>query len=387
MNSPAAGALEGQLSQLRNQRVAKFKDPRWLDRTWRGCAANTEFALRARAGRYLLPAKGARNPRAMVPPSAGELDSRRFLFVTGKGGVGKTTVATAISLAFARRGKRVLLALTGAHEQVSGMLGCAPIGHPLVLVEPNLWASRIDPERAMEEYGALVLRVKTVAKLVFENRYTHGFFRAVPGMLDWAMLGKAWWHTTEEVHGERRYDVVVFDGPSTGHGLDMLRVPKVILDIVPPGVLRRDAASAWALFRDPSRSGIVVVTLPEDMPATEATELATTVREELELPIARLVVNSRSRPLFPPAERARLIADEELSSWALATAGGDRRASGGDRAMGALAAAARRAARDELEERTVERLRRELSLPMTELPFLFGGAGTRAKLAALADVF
>ncbi|MSP25204.1 MAG: anion-transporting ATPase [Myxococcales bacterium] len=321
----------------------------------------------------------------MISVPRGELESRRFVFVTGKGGVGKTTVAMALSIAFSQRNKRVLLALTGAHERVSAVFGCPPIGHAVVPLAPKLWASRIDPERAMEEYGALVLRVKTIAKLVFENRYTHGFFRAVPGLLDWAMLGKAWWHTTELEDGAPRFDVVVFDAPSTGHGLDMLRVPKVILDIVPPGILRRDAELAWEMFRDPKRAGVVLVTLPEEMPATEAMELARAVKDELALPIARVVVNARLKPIFVGAERSRLTADEELSAWALATAGGFSR---GDvtvsPALGTLASAARRAAREELEERIVGELERGLMLPLTELPFLEDGVGSRAAVAALA---
>jgi hypothetical protein len=198
------------------------------------------------------------------------MGARRFLFVTGKGGVGKTTVTAALALALAAQGKRVLVAMCGAHERLSSILGTPPIGHDLQL----LWATKVDPDRAMEEYGELVIKVRAVAGMVFDNKYTQGFFRAVPGLHDWAMLGKAWYHSTEtRDDGSPRFDIVLFDAPSTGHGLDMLRVPKVILDIVPPGVLRRDAEAAWAMFRDPERSGVVVVSLPEDMPTTETLEL------------------------------------------------------------------------------------------------------------------
>src|ERR1700745_2349317 len=105
------------------------------------------------------------------------------------------------------------------------------------------------------------------------------------------MLGKAWWHTTEhEEDGSNRFDVVLLDAPATGHGLDMLRVPKVILDVVPPGLLRRDAGAAWAMFVDPAGSGVVVVTLPEEMPTTETIELCHEIRG-LQLPVLSLVVN------------------------------------------------------------------------------------------------
>lgn len=295
------------------------------------------------------------------------LDDRRFLFVTGKGGVGKTTVCASLALAMAARGKKVLIAMCGAHERLSSILGTPPIGHELVEVAPGVTATNIEAPRAMEEYGAMVIGVKAVAKAVFDNKYTSSFFRAVPGLHDWAMLGKAWFHTTEEVEGSPRFDVVLFDAPSTGHGLDMLRVPKVILDIVPPGVLRRDAERAWALFSDPVRSGVVVVSLAEDMPTTESIELIAALRQELSLPLADVIVNAVLPPLFAGDERAALLARPELLEV------GARYDDAGDRA---LSVAARRAAREGLQAAAVARLQEAVGVEPRLLPFLLEGANT-----------
>ncbi|KYF51048.1 anion-transporting ATPase, partial [Sorangium cellulosum] len=207
------------------------------------------------------------------------LEGRRFLFVTGKGGVGKTTISGALALAFAARGKRVLVAMCNTKERLSAILGTKPIGQEVTHVAERVWAVNISPDKALREYGEMVLKVRAAADLVFDNKYTRTFFRAVPGLFEWAMLGKAWFHTTELLpDGSHRFDVVLLDAPATGHGVDMLRVPKVILDVAPPGILRRDAEAAWAMFRDPARSGVVVVTLPEEMPATETVELVAEVR-------------------------------------------------------------------------------------------------------------
>jgi anion-transporting ArsA/GET3 family ATPase len=324
----------------------------------------------------LHPPRAERN-RAVV---SSDLDARRFVFVTGKGGVGKTTVTAALATALAARGKRVLIAMCGAHERLSAMLETKPIGHDVVSVGSNIWATRIDAQRAMEEYGAMVIRVKAIAKMVFENKYTHGFFRAVPGLHDWAMLGKAWWLTTEEDDGRPRYDVVLFDAPSTGHGLDMLRVPKVILDIVPPGVLRRDAERAWELFHDPRRAGVVVVSLPEDMPVTETIELVTQLKGELDMPLARVVVNARLEPLFDEREREGLVSDSRL--FELARTGSAR-----GPVDTTLAAAARRGAREQIQTRNLARLRRELRVEPLVLPFLLGDAGTPRGIRELASHF
>ena len=202
------------------------------------------------------------------------LADMRFILVTGKGGVGKTTLCAAEALNLADKGKRVLVAMCNAKERLSVMLGSAPIGSTVGQVADNIWAVNMRPDDALEEYGTLVFRSRTLYRALFDNRYVRAFLRAVPGMQEWSMLGKAWWHTTERLpDGSFKYDVVLLDAPATGHGLDMLRVPRVILEVVPPGLLRRDAERAVALLRDPRTTAVVLVTLPEEMPTTETIEL------------------------------------------------------------------------------------------------------------------
>src|SRR5580700_7252252 len=241
------------------------------------------------------------------------LDGKRFVLVTGKGGVGKTTVCAAEALALAAKGKRVLVAMCSAKERLSAMLGVAPIGSDVTPVADNVWAVNMQPEKALEEYGILVLHSRTLYKTLFDNNYVRKFLRAVPGMQEWSMLGKAWWHTTEKLKdGSFKYDVVILDAPATGHGLDMLRVPKVIVDVVPAGLLRRDAERAWALFQDRETCAIVLVTLPEEMPTTETIELSQALGE-MGLSVARVVVNAVLPPLFDRDERTALEALPRLA--------------------------------------------------------------------------
>lgn len=302
--------------------------------------------------------------------AAAALGEHRFLFVTGKGGVGKTTVSGALALALAARGKRVLVAMCNTKERLSAILGTKPIGHDLMPVADNVWAVNISPELALREYGEMVVKLGAIAHLVFENKYTRTFFRATPGLYEWAMLGKAWYHTTERREdGSNRFDVVLLDAPATGHGLDMLRVPKVILDVVPPGVLRRDADAAWAMFRDPAQSGVVVVTLPEEMPTTETIELVRDIRGELDLPVLSLVINGVLEPLFSPEERDALLADPSLLDI-----GAPSRTAGTSES--AVVAGARRAVRERVQAESLARLERALDLPEVRLPFLFDEAST-----------
>lgn len=310
-------------------------------------------------------------PRPSASSStAAELGTRRFLFVTGKGGVGKTTFSAALALALAAQGKRVLVAMPQGKERLSALLGSPPLTSEIAQVGNNLWAVNLAPERALYEYGEMILKVKALAKAVFDNKYTRTFFRATPGLYEWAMLGKAWFHTTEKLDdGSNRFDVVIFDAHATGHGVDMLRVPKVILDAVPPGILRRDAEAAWAMFRDPVQSGVIVVTLPEEMPTTETVELVGNIRSELELPVLKLVVNGVLTPLFSEGERDELVRDGALLAInaPLATAG---------TRDSAIVAGARRSVRERVQAESLARLDRELDLAGLQLPFLFDEAGT-----------
>ena len=298
------------------------------------------------------------------------LEDKRFVIVTGKGGVGKTTVCAAEALALAAKGKRVLVAMCNAKERLSAMLGSDLIGSAVMEVAPNVWAVNMDPEVALEEYGAMMLKSRALYKLLFDNKYVRTFFRAVPGMQEWAMLGKAWWHTTEkDEDGRDRFDVVILDAPATGHGLDMLRVPKVIVDVVPPGLLRRDAERAWTMFQDPATCAVVLVTLPEEMPTTETIELAHALKTELKLPIGKIVVNAVLPPLFSREERVALEAFHghgETPGDAALWAGRDR------------------ATRERVQAESLARLAKELPISPSFLPLIFDDAANPASIRELA---
>ena len=298
---------------------------------------------------------------------------RRFLFITGKGGVGKTTVTAALANALAARGLRVLVTVCGAKERLSTLLGAPPLSPAITQLRPGIWGVRLVSEVALREYGAMKLKNRVLVDAIFDSKYVSGFLSGTPGLKEWSLLGKAWYHATEEEPGGRpRFDVVLFDAPATGHGLDMLRVPKVIVDIAPPGVLRSDAERAWEMFRDPARSGVVVVTLPEEMPTNETIELCSALGTELTLPIAELVVNAHLAPLFPVAERDQLSALEANEASTPASE--------------VLASGARRALRERIQDECLKRLA-ALGAPLRTLEFLPAGAATPAAIAQLGSSF
>jgi Mrp family chromosome partitioning ATPase len=288
-----------------------------------------------------------------MPPS---LFQRRFLILSGKGGVGRTTVAAALARAAVHAGKRVLVAQMDSPERLGRLLGhAAGIGAEVTSVSEGLDAVNMTTKAAMRQYGLMVLRYEAIYRTIFENKAVQGFLAAVPGLDAYAMLGKAWWHTTELSEGRPRYDLVILDGPASGHTATMLRIPQAITEAMPKGPLAKDAVAMNALFRDPARTAFVIVTLAEDLPARETAELARNVREGLKLPLGPLVVNG-----LPPAGPARAEVRAVLE-----------RGPTGDPALDAtLAGASLLAARRQEAEQVLETLRRDPALPMIELPRL-----------------
>jgi anion-transporting ArsA/GET3 family ATPase len=296
--------------------------------------------------------------------SANSVDvlARRFLFVTGKGGVGKTTVVATLAQRFVRAGKRVLVAETSPKEHLSGLFGRSHLPTQITELSPRLFGVLLDADVAIKEYGALVLKSERLVGALFDNKLVLGFFHGAPGLKEWAALGKAWYHSTElRADGSPRFDVVILDAPATGHGLDMLRVPKTIVELSPPGVLRSDAEKAWAQFRDPAQSGVVVVSLSEEMPTNESAELCQALKEELSLPLLAVVANQVVPEIFDASARAALAGVAEPV--------------GADPASLALAAGVRRAAREQVQADSLARLA-TLGAPLYQLPFVPAGVST-----------
>jgi anion-transporting ArsA/GET3 family ATPase len=234
---------------------------------------------------------------------------RRLVIVTGKGGVGKSTVAAALALLASRAGKRVLVCEANVQERIAPLLGAPLSGSATREVRQGLFTVDVTPAAAMREYGVMILRFATLYDAVFQNRLMRYFLRAVPGLAELVVLGKVLHEVRVQERGAPRWDMVILDAPATGHAVQLLRVPSALIDTVPAGPLHHDAEWMRAILVDPTRTGLVLVTLPEEMPVNEAIDLDTQVREVLGIPRTALVVNAMPGSRFTPHER------QALSPW------------------------------------------------------------------------
>ena len=198
---------------------------------------------------------------------------KRVVVVTGKGGVGKTTVALSLALEGARQGKRSLLVELAGSHQVAAVFGKPAGGYALQQLTPMLSTLSITPQEAIEDYVVQQLRFRALYRVVFENRVMAPFVAAVPGLHDVVQLGKVWELEQATTQGHPDWDLIVVDAPATGHGLTLLNSPRSMMDLTVTGPFHDNARLVRDLVEDPDRTALVLVALPEELPVNETLDL------------------------------------------------------------------------------------------------------------------
>jgi anion-transporting ArsA/GET3 family ATPase len=296
---------------------------------------------------------------------------KRLLFVTGKGGVGKSTVAIALGLLAARRGLRTIVAELASQERVQGLFiddGREQF-RELELV-PGLFTISIDPQQAMEEY----LRVKAgaIGQALGSSRLFQAFAMATPGMRELLSIGKVW--ELAQLHRRTRggapYDLVIVDAPATGHGVGLLRTPRTFAEIARVGPIAHQGQTIADTIADAEFTGVIAVATPEEMPVNETMTLADELsRDELQLDL--VIVNALYPARFQPDEIAELNAALGRTRSALARS--------------ALRAALSEHARAATQREQRDRLRDRVDGRLVELPYLFAEEVRLPELEVLSD--
>ncbi len=299
---------------------------------------------------------------------SGVLD-KRLVFVTGKGGTGKTIVSAALGLVAARRGKRTMVCEVAEQNRIPNLFGREGAGFSEVELAESLYAISVDPEHAREEWLKFQLRSGTLAGVLNGNRLFSYLAAAAPGLAELVTIGKVW----ELAQLERKtakaspYDVVIVDAPATGHGVAMLRAPKTFRDAARVGPIASQANRIHSFLANPRQTAVVAVALAEDMPVNETLDLAARLDEDMGQELQAIVVNAVYPERFSGAD-------------AEAIASADGRPSPG--ARDALHAALSEHRRARAQRSQLRRLRREAEAPVSTLPFLFepeiGGAEVEA---------
>ncbi len=214
------------------------------------------------------------------------LGSRKLLFVTGKGGVGKTTIAAGLARALADEGKSVLLVALDMRSEVGEAFGLTKLSFEPTKVDEHLSVMALDTEAALKEYLKINLRIPIVAKLGVLANALDFLANAAPGVRELLTIGKLCYEVRE-----KHYDVIVADSPATGHIVGYLAAPEAINSFVRVGLIRNQTDWMVDILHDPTQTGVVAVTTPEEMPILETKQLLATLASETKVAVAAAVMN------------------------------------------------------------------------------------------------
>ncbi len=290
--------------------------------------------------------------------------------MTGKGGVGKSTVATTLGVLAARHGLRTIVAELASQDRVREAFDRHGETFEEVRLADDLYTISVDPQHAMEEY----LRVKTgaVGQALGHSRLFGAFAMATPGMRELLSVGKLWELAQPErrTHGADVYDLVIVDSPAAGHGIGILRTPRTFAEIARVGPIAHQARTIAATIADPAFTAVVAVATAEEMPVNETLWLRDALADD-DLPLHAVIVNSRYPERFAAPERRTMERARKRAASPLAGA--------------ALGAALSEQARTAIQREQLERLREGLGTDVVELPYLFTEQIGPTELAQLAD--
>jgi anion-transporting ArsA/GET3 family ATPase len=301
-----------------------------------------------------------------------------LVLVTGKGGVGKSTVAAALGLAAAASGRRTMVCEVTEQVRLAPLLGLEGPGTGDAgeerQVSERLWTASIDPDDALKAWLARQLGSRPLVNILTRSNLFSYFVAAAPGARELVTITRVWelaqqsrWSKHDEP-----YDVVIADLPASGHALGMLRAPKTFLDIARIGPIAGQAGQVSRALADPAQTAIVAVTTPGELPVSETLELEDRAQETLGRGVDLIVANDVLARRWSAREAAEL----------LETGGGGTGVAVSGRVT---SAATREAARTAVQQRCLRRLRRDARTPIVTLPHLTAPALGPAEIGELAE--
>lgn len=245
------------------------------------------------------------------------LAARRLLVVTGKGGVGKTTVTAVLGRLLAAPGRRVLVFEVDPRENLHQMLGIPPSGGDVTEAGSGLFLQNLKPRQVLDSIVRERLKLEALSRRVLESPVYQHFAEGAPGLKEVGILG----HALRLLRGIGRrgqpMDQVILDAPATGHGVSLLTAPRLLSEVIHKGPFGQMGHELAEFVADPEQVAVVVVTSAEEMPVDEALELRQSLLERFGREPSLLVVNG----LYPPVPetlrpaQGKATGDRGLDLW------------------------------------------------------------------------
>ncbi len=216
----------------------------------------------------------------------------RIVFVLGKGGVGRSTVAAALGSALAARGKRVLVLEWTVAEAIAPWFGAPGAGVDPVEIAPGLSVANYRLDAALRAYFVDHLHLGLFYRRVVDGAQVRRLIQAAPGIEELLFLGQLWWLTTlAEKEAHLSFDTIVVDSPATGHAASLLELPETLSRMHASGLLGLELERVTAMMKTPSWTGALIVAAPEELVIEETLELVPRVARALGRPPLAALVN------------------------------------------------------------------------------------------------
>lgn len=206
------------------------------------------------------------------------LSKQEIIFVTGKGGVGKSAVAAAMALKKSQKGLKTLLVELGSQSFFKEYFHLSEVGFEPTSLKPNLDLALWSGAECLKEYAKYLLKVESLYRLFFENSVTRSLISVAPGLPELAIMGKATSHP-RKVGPPLNYDCIVIDAFATGHFIALLKAPQGLANAIHFGPMGEQSRSITRVLQDPELSQYFVVSIPEELPVQEGEELAKSILE------------------------------------------------------------------------------------------------------------
>jgi anion-transporting ArsA/GET3 family ATPase len=220
---------------------------------------------------------------------------RRLVFLLGKGGVGRSTLAAALGLLAARRGARAIVVEVSGRGDIPRIFGRSCEAGVESELAPGLWTLDVDPRRALDEYLHDQLPLRVIADVLGSNATLGMVAAATPGLRELLTIGKIWElaQPRRRVRGAEPYDVVVVDAPATGHGLALLEAPRTFANAAAVGPIASQGRRIAATLRDRHLTALVAVATPERAAIDELLELRRALGGVLDAELVNAVTAER----------------------------------------------------------------------------------------------
>ncbi|MDQ4096035.1 MAG: ArsA family ATPase [Actinomycetota bacterium] len=330
-----------------------------------------------------------RPPRPTTRMHTDEFLEPKILIVSGKGGVGKTTVSAALALVAARHGRKVCIAEVDRKGTLPKLFGGRELTYDPTELLPDVWGLNIVPEESLAEYLRVQYHMRRISKVFTSTHFVDYITTAAPGLKDILVLGKIWYlEQNRSGASPQDFDTIVVDAPAAGHMLTFFSAPTGLADAVRVGPIRRQSEWLVDMLRDPKRTRVHLVTLAEEMPVSETLETSDALVNKLGMSQGAVFANSVYSPLFTQEEEGQL--DELDGSRRFENMLIESRGVGlsidGDDLRGLIRYARFLTARRRIQEQHLKQLRRGAGQPVVNLPFLFSAGLALPDIETLADV-